>query len=181
MSASTFVTNANLFSKVYFPRVIVPLSKVTSSLLTFGIQLLLFSAFWGYYKWQGASISLQPELILFPVLVLLMAMLGLGMGLILSAMTTKYRDLKQLISFGVSLLMYATPVIYPLSEVPDKYAFLINWNPLSYIIEGFRYILLGSGSFSAEMLFYAAAVSVGVFLTGLMVFNKTEKTFLDTV
>ncbi len=181
VSASTFVSNAGLFSKVYFPRIIAPLSKITSSLLTFGIQLSLFVCFWAYYKWQGAGITLNSEVLLFPVLILMMALMGLGLGLILTSLTTKYRDLRQLISFGVSLFMYATPVIYPLSEVPQQYAYLIEWNPMAYVIEGFRYMVLGTGVFSPAMLLYTGVCSLGIFLLGLMVFNKTEQNFLDTV
>jgi lipopolysaccharide transport system permease protein len=180
-TASTFVSNAGLFSKVYFPRIISPLSQVTSSMLTFFIQLAMLAILWSYYYYQGAIIAIQWQFVLFPILLAMMALLGLGIGLILSSMTTKYRDLRQLITFGVSLLMYATPVIYPLSEVPEKYAWIIEWNPTSHIIEGFRYMLLGAGNFSGPMLAYSGAVSLILFLIGLMVFNKTEKNFLDTV
>lgn len=181
VSASTFLTNSNLFSKVYFPRVIAPLSQITSSMITFGIQLLMFALLWGYYAFEGAAIGLRWELVLFPVLLLSMALLGLGLGLILSSLTTKYRDLRQLIGFGVSLMMYATPVIYPLSEVPSKYRWLIELNPVTYVIEGFRYMVLGQGNFDVFTLMYTVIFSISCFVLGLMVFNKTEQNFLDTV
>jgi lipopolysaccharide transport system permease protein len=184
-TSSTFTSNQGIFGKVYFPRVIIPLSIVMSKLLKFGIQLLLFFGFFIYYYQQGAGISISGSIVLFPVYVVLMALLGLGLGMIISSMTTKYRDLSILVGFGVSLLMYVSAVPYPVSEArakfPEKIALLVEYNPLTQIIEGFRYMLLETGSFSWIGLGYTTVVCVLFFLVGLVIFNRTEKNFIDTV
>ena len=185
-SSNTFTSNAGLFSKVYFPRVIVPLSQSMSSLVKFGIQLLIFVFFYGYFLWKGAPMRPNGLLWLLPVLVLIMALMGLGLGMLISALTTKYRDFKILIGFAVSLLMYVSAVMYPISEVQDSatlsnYAWVVEYNPIAVIIESFRYITLGEGSFSWWLLCGCAVISILLFLFGLVVFNRTGKKFIDTV
>ncbi len=181
-TANTFRTHANIFGKVYFPRLIMPLSQIVSGLIKFGIQFSFFLLVYAYYIWEGSARVLPNiHLLLVPVYLLLMAGFGLGMGVLLTSMTTKYRDLSFVIGFGVQLLMYATPVIYPLSSVPEDYRLLIQANPISPIIEGFRYALLGAGSFSWGSFGYAVGAMVVMLVTGIVVFNKTEKTFIDTV
>ncbi len=184
-TSSTFTANQGIFGKVYFPRVIMPLSVVISNLLKFGIQLLLFFGFFIYYYSIGSEIAISPLIFMFPVYVILMALLGLGLGMMISSLTTKYRDLTILVGFGVNLLMYLSAVPYPISEAKAKFppfiARLVELNPLAQMIEGFRYMLLQTGSFNWTGLFYTALISVVVFLLGLIIFNRTEKNFIDTV
>ncbi|WP_207532692.1 ABC transporter permease [Desertivirga arenae] len=180
-TSTVFRDNANIFGKVYFPRLIMPLSIVLSNLVRFGVQFLLFILLLVYYMVIGNNIQPNGFIILFPVIMLSMALLGLGLGLIITAMTTKYRDLAFLVSFGVQLLMYATPVIYPLSEAPEKYRDLIALNPLSGLVETFRYGFIGSGHFYPGAFLFSLTTSLVVFLLGLIVFNRVEKTFVDTV
>lgn len=180
-TSNTFVSNAGMFGKVYFPRLSVPVSLLISNLISFGIQFLLFLAFLGYYFVQGAAVHPNSWVLLTPVLLLLMAGLGLGFGIIVSSMTTKYRDLTQLVSFGVSLLMYATPVIYPLSSIPDKYRLLILLNPITPLIETFRYAYLGAGTVDLWHVLYSAGFTVSVLLVGIVVFRRVERTFMDTI
>jgi lipopolysaccharide transport system permease protein len=180
-TSTVFKDNANIFGKVYFPRLILPLSIVVSNLVRFGIQLLLFIAMMGYYAATGAHFSITWTILLFPVLILMMALLGLGLGLIITALTTKYRDLSFLVVFGVQLLMYATTVIYPLSAAPGKLKSLIELNPMTAIIEAFRYSFLGAGEVNAGTLGYSIIFAVTAMLIGVVIFNKTERTFVDTV
>jgi len=180
-TSTVFKDNSHIFGKVYFPRLILPLSIVSSNLVRFGVQMLLFLSIMGYYYWQGAPFTPTWALMMFPVLVLMMALLGLGLGLIITAMTTKYRDLAFLVTFGVQLLMYTTTVIYPLSAAPEKYKHIIELNPMTGIIEAFRYSFLGKGEFSACSIGYSAIITVVVLFLGVVIFNKTEKTFVDTV
>jgi lipopolysaccharide transport system permease protein len=180
-TSTVFRDNANLFGKVYFPRLIMPLSIVVSNLVRFGVQMLLFFLMMGYYKFSGADFHTNMYILLFPVLVLLMAFLGLGVGLIITALTTKYRDLAFLITFGVQLMMYATTVIYPLSAAPEKYKWLIELNPMTGIIEAFRFGFLGQGELTFSSFGYSAAFTLMAMLLGVIIFNKTEKTFIDTV
>lgn len=180
-TSTVFKDNASIFGKVYFPRLIMPLSIVASNLVRFGVQMILFLGMMVYYAWQGATFTPTWALLMFPVLVLMMALLGLGLGLIITAMTTKYRDLAFLITFGVQLLMYATTVIYPLSAAPAKYKHIIELNPMTGIIEAFRYSFLGKGEFSAWSVGYSAIITLIVLILGIIIFNKTEKTFVDTV
>jgi len=179
--SDTFTRNAGLFGKVYFPRAITPLSIVISNLIQFGLQLLLFLAVYFYYIWKGFDISPDSTIVLLPVLILFMALMSLGFGMTISSMTTKYRDLKFLIKFGVQLLMYGSSVIYPLSEIPEKYQKLVMANPMVGIIETFKYMFFGQGTFSWGMLAYSGAFSIIIFIIGLAIFNKTEKNFMDTV
>lgn len=186
-TSSTFVSNQGIFGKVYFPRVITPLSVVFSNLIKFGIQLLVFIGFYVYFVFfTNKAFNAIPQLsiLLLPLVVLFMALFGLGFGMIISSMTTKYRDLSLLVGFGVQLLMYGSAVMYPLSyfkaKVPE-YALVIEYNPMTTIIELFRYMTLGVGEFSISKFIYAGSVSIIVFLIGLVIFNKTEKSFIDTV
>jgi lipopolysaccharide transport system permease protein len=181
-TSSVFRDNAGIFGKVYFPRLIMPLSIVASNLVKLSIQLLMFLILFFYFI---IKMEFNPQisfnLFLFPLLLLLMAGLGLGLGMIISALTTKYRDLTFLISFGVQLFMYATPVIYPLSAAPEKYKYIIALNPMSPIIEGIRYSLLGKGAFSLESLLYVIMVTSFILIAGIVIFNRVEKNFVDTV
>ena len=180
-TSTVFRDNASIFGKVYFPRLIMPLSIVFSNLIRFGVQFILFILMMGYYGFQGAAIHPNLYVLLFPVVIALMAILGLGLGLIITAMTTKYRDLAFLVTFGVQLLMYATPVIYPLSAAPAKYRVYISANPLSGLIETFRYGFTGKGEFFLGAFMYSVLASLVLFFLGLVVFNRVEKTFVDTV
>jgi lipopolysaccharide transport system permease protein len=181
-TSTVFRDNANIFGKVYFPRLIMPLSIVASNLVRFGVQLLLLLATIAYFAWfKGYPVAMGANLLLFPVMVLFMAMLGLGLGMVISAMTTKYRDLAYLVTFGVQLLMYATPVIYPLTAVPEKVGRIIEYNPMTPVIEGIRYSLLGKGSLSAPSFLYALVSSILILAVGAIVFNKVEKDFIDSV
>lgn len=181
-TSGVFRDNAGIFGKVYFPRFVVPLSNIISNLVRFFIQFILFLGFMVYYCFQQPH-SIHPNgyILLFPILVLITAMLGLGCGMIISALTTKYRDLYFLINFGVQLLMYATTVIYPLSTAPTTYKNIIIANPMTAIIETFRYSFFGTGSFEWMMLGYSATVAFLSLLTGLVIFTKVEKNFIDTV
>ncbi|MES2417971.1 MAG: ABC transporter permease [Bacteroidota bacterium] len=183
-TSTVFKDNANIFGKVYFPRLIMPLSIVVSNLVRFGVQMILFLMLVVYYYFTGAQFSITWAISLFPLVVVLMALLGLGTGMIISAMTTKYRDLAFLVTFGVQLLMYATTVIYPLSTAIEKYpaySWIIEYNPMTPIIETFRYGFLGEGSFSWQSLSYATGVTLLFLIVGIIIFNKVEKTFVDTV
>lgn len=183
-TSDTFRSNAAIFGKVYFPRLIMPLSTVISNLLKFGIQFLIFAAFFVFYYLQGAAVSPNGSLLFFPLLIALMGILGLGLGMLISSLVTKYRDLSYLIGFGVQLLMYLSAVMYPMALIKDKmpdYAWLVQYNPLAYIIETTRFMLLGIGDVSVLGLVYTVTVTIIVFFMGLLVFNKTEKSFIDTV
>ena len=180
-TSTVFRDNANIFGKVYFPRLIMPLSIVVSNLVRFAVQMLLFFLMIGYYAYTGATFHMNAYVLLFPVLVLMMAILGLGVGLIITALTTKYRDLAFLITFGVQLMMYATTVIYPLSAAPAAYKWVIELNPMTGIIEAFRYGFLGEGSLTFQTLGYSIAFTLIALVLGVIIFNKTEKTFVDTV
>ena len=179
-TSTTFVDNTQLFGKVYFPRVITPLAIIASNLIQFAVQLVLFLSVAGWYAFHG-KITLQPSLALLPLLVLLMACSALGLGLIFSAVTTKYRDLRFLLQFGIQLMMYATPVIYPLSMVPPKYASMMRWNPLTPVLETFRHGFIGVGELSAAGLTWSSVFALTILILGVAVFNGVEKTFMDTV
>lgn len=180
-TSTVFRDNANIFGKVYFPRLIMPLSIVVSNLVRFGVQMLLFFLMIGYYYFTGAAFAPNTYILLFPILVLQMALLGLGVGLVITALTTKYRDLAFLITFGVQLMMYATTVIYPLSAAPAKYKWLIELNPMTGIIEAFRFGFLGQGELTLSSFGYSVAFTLVALVLGVIIFNKTEKTFVDTV
>ena len=183
-TSTVFTANAGLFGKVYFPRLIVPLSIIVSNLIRFGVQMILFFILIGVYSFKGASIHSNIFILLFPLLLLLMAMLGLGLGMIISAMTTKYRDLSFLVIFGVQLMMYLTTVIYPLSTVKQKYphyVWLVEFNPMTSIIEAFRFGFLGKGTFTMLSLGITTLITTVTLLIGIMIFNRVERTFIDTV
>nr|WP_315174718.1 ABC transporter permease [uncultured Flavobacterium sp.] len=183
-TSNTFGANAGIFGKVYFPRLIVPISIVISNLIKFGIQFFIFIVFYIFYYVQGAAVSLSPTVVFFPLLVILMGVLGLGSGMFISSLVTKYRDFSYLISFGVQLLMYISAVMYPLSLIEEKipnYAWLVHYNPLAYIIETTRYMLLNVGDISILGLTYTTIVTLVFLLIGILIFNKTEKSFIDTV
>ncbi|WP_298222797.1 ABC transporter permease [Flavobacterium sp.] len=180
-TSTVFRDNAAIFGKVYFPRLIMPLSIVVSNLVRFVVQLLLLVIMMAYFAVQGANFHMTYAILFFPFLVILMALLGLGMGLIITAMTTKYRDLSFLVTFGVQLLMYGTTVIYPLSSAPAKYKAIIELNPMTGIIEAFRYAFLGKGEFTLWSISYSVIVTIIVLFLGIIIFNKTEKNFVDTI
>lgn len=183
-TSDTFKRNASIFGKVYFPRLIVPLSIVVSNLVKFGIQFLIFVLFYIFYVTQGMEMNMGISVLFFPLLVALMGVLGLGLGMIISSLVTKYRDLSFLVGFGVQLLMYVSAVMYPMSLLKEKlpdYGWLVQYNPLAYVIETARYLLLHEGNISVYGLLYTITVTIVVFFVGLLIFNKTEKRFIDTV
>jgi lipopolysaccharide transport system permease protein len=180
-TSTVFKDNANIFGKVYFPRLIMPLSIVASNLVRFAVQILFMATMMVYYSWSGAEFHITWAISLFPFLVLLMALLGLGLGLIITGLTTKYRDLAFLVTFGIQLLMYTTTVIYPLSSAPLKYKTFILLNPMTGIIECFRYGFLGQGQLEWNTLGYSTLFTFLSLILGVLIFNKTEKSFIDTI
>lgn len=181
-TSNTFVQNAGLFGKVYFPRLAVPVSILLSNLIAFAIQFGFFILFVLYFAARGTV--LQPDwtwIALSPVLILIMAGLGLGLGIIVSSLTTKYRDLRFLVTFGVTLLMYATPVIYPVSSIPENFQWIILANPMTPIVEAFRYAFLGAGTVDPGHLLYSFGFMLVVVFLGSLIFNRVEQTFMDTV
>lgn len=180
-TSQTFTNNSNLFGKVYFPRLAVPISIVISNLITFGVQFLLFLAFVIYFLLTGHHIQPNVWIVLLPLLLFMTAGLGLGFGIIISALTTRYRDLRYLVTFGVQLLMYATPVIYPVSSIPSPFQSIIFLNPMTSIVEAFRYAFLGAGVLSGMQLLYSFIFMCGVLSLGILLFNKIEANFMDTV
>lgn len=180
-SCDTFTANAGVFGKVYFPRLVVPLASLTSNLVKMLIQLLLFISVYIYYAAIGGPVSINWSALLFPVLVLMLAFHAMSWGLIVSSLTSKYRDLRHLVSFGLQLLMYATPVIYPLSVAGDKYGWALKLNPLTPIFEAFKYGVLGSGSLSWGGLLYSFILMVVMLFVSIIIFNRVERHFMDTV
>ncbi len=180
-TSNTFVHNAHLFGKVYFPRLAVPVSILFSNLITFGIQFAFLLLFMAFFAFGGADIRPNLWILLSPVLLLMMAGLGLGFGIVISSLTTKYRDLRFLVQFGVQLLMYATPVIYPVSSIPERFQFLIKLNPMTPIVETFRYAFLGAGSVHPLNLFYSFGFMLVIVVVGAVMFNRVEATFMDSV
>lgn len=180
-TSTVFKDNEVIFGKVYFPRLVMPLSVVVSNLVKFAVQFLLFVIVMTFYAFKGTAFHPTWAITLFPIIVILMAAMGLGAGMIISSMTTKYRDLAFLITFGIQLLMYATTVIYPLSSTSTKYRWLIEANPMTSLIETFRYGFLGKGSFTWQSLGYSFLVTFIMLLAGAIIFNKVEKSFVDTV
>jgi len=183
-TSTVFKDNAAILGKVYFPRLIMPLSIVLSNLIRFAVQFILFVVMAALFSFKGAVLHPSGILLLFPILIIIVAALGLGLGMIVSAVTTKYRDLSFVITFGVPLLMYTTTVIYPLSTAIEKYpeySWLIKYNPITPVIETFRYGFFGQGSFSWGLFGYSAAVTFIILLIGTVIFNRVEKNFVDTV
>lgn len=181
-TSATFSSNAGIFGKVYFPRLVVPMSTVISSLFKFGVQFLLFLLIFGFYfiKYPG-TLQVGLSIFLLPYLLLLMAVIGMGTGMIFSSLTTKYRDFTFLIGFGMQLLMYATPVIYPTSFIPERFRIYSLINPLSSIVETFRYIFLHAGSIPWNGLAYSSIFAFLSLVIGIFVFSKVERSFMDTI
>ena len=181
-TSSIFISNAGIFGKVYFPRLISPLAIVTSGLMKFTVQLTMLLFFLIYYSYTGVeNVHPNAALLLLPLLIIMMAGFALGVGMIISSLTTKYRDLSMLVGFGVTLLMYATPIIYPVSAIPDKYKSLVMANPLAPVIETFRYAFIGSGQLNFLNLLYSFSWMLALLSIGVIIFNKIEKSFMDTV
>ena len=183
-TSDTFKSNANIFGKVYFPRIITPLSIVISNLIKFGIQLGIFIFFYIFFYFQGVDLQLNISILFFPILISFMGILGLGLGMMISSMVTKYRDLNNLVGFGVQLLMYISAVMYPMELIKEKlpkFGWIVEYNPLAYVIETSRYMLLNIGNISILGLTYTMVVTIVVFFIGLLIFNRTEKSFIDTV
>lgn len=180
-TASVFKDNASMFGKVYFPRLVMPVSIVISHLMKFGVQMALFLAIWLYYRVVGRIGDPSPLLVVVPLLVVLMGLMGLGAGMIISALTTKYKDLVFLITFGVQLLMFSTPVLFPISRLPTEYHWIIRANPMSSIVEAYRFVFTHSGSFSWSALGYSTVWALLLLSIGAVIFNRVEKSFSDTV
>jgi lipopolysaccharide transport system permease protein len=180
-TSNTFGVNAGLFGKVYFPRLCIPLSIVIANLISFGIRFGVFLGFWLYFFLTGANIHMTIWVLSTPILVLILAALGLGFGIIVSSLTTKYRDLQQLVIFGVTLWMYATPVVYPISSVQGIWRLLLLLNPMTSVVEYFRLAFLGASAISPIWLLYSFIFTVVTLLIGILVFTHVESTFIDTV
>lgn len=180
-TSQTFIKNASIFGKVYFPRLALPISIVISNLVSFVIQFVFLCCFVVYFMLIGTPLSLNMNILWIPFLVVLMAGLGLGFGIIISSLTTKYRDLTHLVTFGVTLWMYATPIIYPLSGIPEKYRMFVMANPMTPVIETFKSAILGVGEINYASLLYSFIFTVVLLAVGIIIFNKVEKTFMDTV
>lgn len=181
-TSDTFVTNANIFGKVYFPRIVIPLSIVLSSMIRLGIQLGLFFCVWAYYYFfTDVNIQLTWAALLLPALIILMGLQGLGLGIIISSLTSKYRDLKYLLTFGIQLLQFTTTVAYPLSAASGSARDIIGYHPFTAILETFRFGFLGSGMFYEGYFIYCITITIIFLVSGILIFNKVEKTFMDTV
>jgi lipopolysaccharide transport system permease protein len=180
-TSNTFIANASIFGKVYFPRLAVPVSVVMSNMIKFCIQALLLSGFYAYYLIQGTAVHPTIYICCVPLLLLQMALLGFGFGILISSMTTKYRDLSLLVTFGVQLWMYATPVVYPLSQVPERFRFLYHFNPMAAVITNFRAVVLGIGEINVYDTAFSWGVTGLILCLGVVIFSRVEKTFMDTV
>lgn len=180
-TSDTFIANQNIFGKVYFPRLVMPISVLVSNMITFSIQFGMFLIFVLYFIVSGSDVNITVYALLLPVLIFLMAGLGLGFGIIVSSLTTKYRDLKFLVGFGVQLWMYATPVIYPVSSIPERWRWVALVNPITPIVETFRFSFLGAGTVNWQHLGYSTIAMIVIFFVGVLIFNRVEQTFMDTV
>ena len=181
-TSNSFVSNADIFGKVYFPRIIMPLVAVTTNMLSLAIQMAIFLAFYIYYAATGTELTIHWQIVLFPVLIILLALMAVGFGMIFSSMTTKYRDLQIMLAKIISLWVYITPVIYPLSMVTNpKLHLAMSLNPVTPVMEAIKYSLLGQGQFSWLWLAYSAVFTFVLLVIGLMLFNKVQKSFMDTV
>lgn len=182
--SDTFNANQHIFGKVYFPRLVVPLSIVISNLIKMAIQFALFFIVYVYYIYSGVNFDINITIFLIPLLIIMLGCLGLGFGMIISSMTTKYRDLRFLITFGVQLWMYATPIIYPLSAMKEtypKYTWLLVANPLTSILETFKYAFTGTGEFNWVYLSYSIVFSIIIMLLGIIIFNRVQRNFMDVI
>jgi lipopolysaccharide transport system permease protein len=185
-TSAVFIENQQIFGKVYFPRLIMPLTVLISGLMKFAVQLLILIAAVVYYYFSTGTLSLQLELVFFPIIILIVMILAMGFGLIVSALTTKYRDLKFLIDFGVPLLKYITPGIATtyavfVNTLPAKLVPFAKYNPMGYLIDSFNYMFVGAGSFNWASLGFSAGIAIVILLLGIIIFNQTEKNFMDTV
>jgi lipopolysaccharide transport system permease protein len=180
-TSETFSENQHIFGKVYFPRLVVPLSVMLSNGIKLLIQFLLFALCWAWYRYQGAPLSIQAEVVFLPVVLLILAMMGLGAGLVVTSLTTRYRDLKFLLDTLIQLLMYVSPVLYPISLAEGAFRKLLLLNPLSAVLESIKYMFMGVGLFSWSLLAYSAAFGWVLLVGGILVFNRTERNFIDTV
>ena len=181
LTSNTFNSNADIFGKVYFPRIAVPIANVIISLLQFLIQFIIFIIFLLYFKGQGSLINPNMNVFLLPLIILQMAILGLGFGILISSLTTKYKDLVFVMSFFVQLWMYATPIVYPLSIIPEKYRFLAAMNPMTSVVETFRGAFLGVSTITANHIIVSVVVTIFIFFIGFLLFHRIEKSFMDTV
>jgi lipopolysaccharide transport system permease protein len=180
-TSNTFIANANIFSKVYFPRLTVPISVVIVNFITFAIQFLLFLGFLLYFYIRGSDINPSAWMLLTPLLLVQMGILGLGVGILVSSLTTRYRDLTFVVGFGTQLWMYATPIVYPMSQIPERWQWLYALNPMASVIEIFRYAFLGSGSVNLQHFVISIMITIFIFFGGLVLFSRIEKSFMDTV
>jgi lipopolysaccharide transport system permease protein len=180
-TSNTFIQNTNIFGKVYFPRLVVPLNIIMTNLVTLSIQFIMLLGFWLYFYFKGSSIHINNLLLLLPLLIFQMALLGLGTGILISSLTTKYRDLNFAVSFGIQLWMYATPIVYPVSLIPVKWQWLSFLNPMTMVVETFRYGLLGSGYFNLNNYILSFGISAIIFVLGVVLFSRVEKTFMDRI
>lgn len=181
-TANIFITNSSIMGKVYFPRLVSPLASTISNLISFGIQFIMFLMFWSYFVLEGKT-SIRPSiyLLLFPLLIIQMMMLAMGVGIIVSALTTKYRDLAMLIGFGLQLWQYGTPIAYGLQLIPEKYRDIYMLNPMTPIVTAFRYAFFGVGYFDVGYYGISWGSTVILFVLGIVLFNKVERTFMDTI
>ena len=179
--SNTFTTNQGIFGKVYFPRLVVPISTVISNLVKLSVQFILFLVVWLYYWLYAGEVEPNVYILFLPLYIGIGAISSLGMGIIISSLTTKYRDFNFLLGFGVQLLMYASPIIYPFSVVPEQYRWILLLNPMSSVIEAFKYSFTGSGMFLGTGLIYSSIFCIIVLFVGIIIFNRTERSFMDTV
>lgn len=180
-TSATFTGNAGIFGKVYFPRLTTPIANIISNLIQFGIQFAILLIFIIAYIYKGYAVNYNIYALLFPLYLVILAIIGLGFGIIISALTTKYRDLSNFMGFGVQLWMYVTPIIYPISAVPEKFRIFVYWNPIAPVIEAFKFGILGIGSFDSKGLIYSSLFALFTLIIGIILFNRVEKNFMDTV
>ena len=181
LTSNTFVKNAQIFGKVYFPRITIPVANVIIALLQFGIQFIVFLGFLLYFLWQGADVHPNALIFVMPLILLQMAVMGLGFGILISSLTTKYRDLTFVMTFAIQIWMYATPIVYPLSVVPEKYRLLVALNPMTSVVESFRAAFLGTSSIELAHIAISVTMTLLIFIAGIIMFSRIEKTFIDTV
>lgn len=180
-TSDTFVANAGVFGKVYFPRLTVPVAVVITNMIRYLIQYVIFIIVLGIFMYRGTPLNLGWTIALTPLLLVYMALMSLGFGIWISSLTTKYRDLRFALPFFVQLWMYATPVVYPLSLIPEKYKMIIALNPMVPVVELFRYAYLGAGTINQQYIFMSVSFTLFILVTGIILFNRIEKTFMDTV